>query len=109
VLDTWLSPLKKVRRENIAELEAIQDLEDRMARLAELKVRSGVETLLSNCVIDEVIRESGLEVYGVIYNIACGKIKDLNVGTQEGCCCGGRGRESGDCNGAAWLSCVPEG
>lgn len=83
VLDTWLTPLKRTRRENAAELAAITDDAARAVRLAELNVASGVETLLANIVVDEAIRERGLEVHGVLYDIGCGKVRDLGVGNSK--------------------------
>lgn len=83
VLDTWLTPLKRTRRENKTELEAISDNGARAARLAELNVANGVETLLANYVVDEAIKERGLQVHGVLYDIACGKIRDLGVGNSK--------------------------
>lgn len=82
VLDTWLTPLKQLRREHAAELEAIKDPGQRAIHLAEINVRNGVETLLSNYVVEEAVRERGLQVHGVIYNIASGRLKDLGVGSS---------------------------
>jgi len=81
VLDTWLTPLKSIRRQNQTELSDIKDDGDRAKRLAELNVEMGVGTLLSNYVVEEAIRERGLQVHGVLYDIGCGKIRDLGVGT----------------------------
>jgi carbonic anhydrase len=83
VLDTWLTPLKVVRKDNKVELEGITDAGKRAVRLAELNVIKGVETLMSNYVVDEAIRERGLEVHGVLYDISCGKIRDLGVGISK--------------------------
>lgn len=82
VLDTWLTPLKQLRHKNAAELEAIQDSGKRAIRLAEINVVSGVETLLSNCVVEEAIKERGLQVHGAIYDIASGRLRDLGVGNS---------------------------
>jgi carbonic anhydrase len=80
VLDTWLTPLKSVRKHNEAELKSIADSAKRAVRLAELNVESGVHTLLSSFVVEEAVKERGLKVHGVLYDIACGKIRDLGVG-----------------------------
>ena len=80
VLDTWLTPLKAVRKANLAELDAIKDAGKRAVKLAELNVEKGVETLLSMFVVEEAIKERGLKVHGVVYDIACGKIRDLGCG-----------------------------
>jgi len=80
VLDTWLTPLKAVRKANLAELDAIEDSGLRGVRLAELNVERGVETLLSMFQVEEAIKERGLKVHGVVYDIGCGKLRDLGCG-----------------------------
>jgi carbonic anhydrase len=80
VLDTWITPLKQLRHKHAAELEEISDSGKKAIRLAELNVASGVETLLDNYVVEEAVRERGLQVHGVIYDIASGRLKDLGVG-----------------------------
>jgi carbonic anhydrase len=83
VLDTWLAPLKKLGRENKSELEGIADQGVRAARLAELNVAAGVETLLSNTVVEDAVKERGLLVHGVLFDIASGKLRDLRVGKSK--------------------------
>jgi carbonic anhydrase len=84
VLDTWLSPLKAVRRVHEEELMAIEDEAKRAVRLAELNVETGVQHLLSNFNVAEAVETRDLQVHGVVYDIASGKIYDLNVCTQAG-------------------------
>jgi carbonic anhydrase len=84
VLDTWLTPLKAVRRTHEAELKGIRDDSARAIRLAELNVEFGVNTLLSNYVVEEAVRDRGLKVHGILYDIACGKLRDLGFGTEFG-------------------------
>lgn len=83
VLDAWLTPLKAIRFKNKAELEAIKDTGARAIRLAELNVQTGVETLLANCVVEEAVRDRGLQVHGVVYDISCGKLRDLGCGNCD--------------------------
>lgn len=83
VLDTWLTPLKKLRRENKVALEAITDQSARASRLAELNVAAGVETLLSNIVVEDAVNERGLLVHGVLFDISIGKLRDLGVGNSK--------------------------
>jgi len=82
VLDAWLTPLKAVRAANQKELSAIKDDGARIKRLAELNVQKGVEILMANYVVREAIEKRGLDVHGVIFNIATGKIQDLGLGTD---------------------------
>ncbi|KAK0628995.1 carbonic anhydrase [Bombardia bombarda] len=82
VLDTWLTPLKAVRNAHKDELAAIKDDKARAVRIAELNVRAGVEVLMANFTIQDAIRERGLEVHGTLFDIGCGRVKDLGLGTK---------------------------
>jgi carbonic anhydrase len=84
VLDTWLTPLKAVRKIHQKEIDAVKEDGDKAKKLAELNVQMGVGTLMANYVVEEAVRERGLQVHGVIYDIGCGKIRDLGFGTGEG-------------------------
>lgn len=84
VLDTWLTPLRRLKREHKAELEAITDAGKRAQRLAELNVAFGCETLMSNVVVEEAIAERGLKLHGVLFDIPSGRLVDLNVGNVKG-------------------------
>lgn len=83
VLDTWLTPLKALRREHDLELKSIDDPAKRAVRLAELNVEMGVENLLANYVVDEHVRTRGVKIHGVLYDISSGKIRDLGVGNND--------------------------
>ncbi|KAK1759656.1 putative carbonic anhydrase [Echria macrotheca] len=82
VLDTWLTPLKAVRQANADELAAISDDKKRTARIAEMNVEAGVKVLMANFTIQDAIRERGLQVHGCLFDISCGKIRDLGFGTK---------------------------
>ncbi|TVY29886.1 Carbonic anhydrase [Lachnellula hyalina] len=84
VLDAWLTPLKAVRAANEEELKAIVDEKERAGRLAVLNVQRGVEVLMSTWVVEEAVRERGLKIHGVLYDIGIGKIRDLGFGNGEG-------------------------
>lgn len=81
VLDTWLLPLKTVRLAHLEELNAIEDLKARAARIAELNVEAGIKVLMCNPVVQEAIKERGMQVHGCIFDLASGKIRDLGIGT----------------------------
>jgi carbonic anhydrase len=80
VLDRWLAPLKQVRRANHDELSKIKDDGERAVKLAELNVKTGVDILMSDLVVEEAIKKRGLKVHGVLYDIGSGRIRDLGVG-----------------------------
>ncbi|KAH6617020.1 carbonic anhydrase [Chaetomium tenue] len=84
VLDTWLTPLRAVHRAHADELDAIKDEKARAVRVAELNVRAGVEVLMANGVVQDAVRERGLEVHGCLFDIGSGRVRDLGVGTTKG-------------------------
>jgi carbonic anhydrase len=92
VLDIWLTPLRAVRLANKEELDGIKDEKARAVRIAELNVEAGVRVLMANGVVQDAVRERGLQVHGCLFDIACGKIKDLGFGTGKGGI-GGKGGE----------------
>lgn len=71
-----------MRAEHTEELEGIKDATERQTRMAELGVERGVQNLLSNYAVEDAIRDRGLTVHGVVFDVACGKIYDLGVGTE---------------------------
>ncbi|AEO64305.1 uncharacterized protein THITE_2110318 [Thermothielavioides terrestris NRRL 8126] len=81
VLDTWLAPLRALRQAHREELDAIRDDAARAVRLAELNVQAGVAVLMENVVVQEAVRERGLEVHGCLFDLATGRIRDLGFGT----------------------------
>lgn len=83
VLDTWLTPLKAVRHAHEEDLAAIGDDKERVVRIAELNVEAGVKVLMANFTVQEAIRDRGLQVHGCLFDIACGKIRDLGFGNTK--------------------------
>ncbi|CZR57076.1 probable carbonic anhydrase [Phialocephala subalpina] len=84
VIDAWITPLRALRKANEDELTNIKDGGQKAVRLAELNVEAGVKTLLSNFVVEEAVKERGLKVHGVVYDVACGKVRNLNCGNAGG-------------------------
>ncbi|KAI1880997.1 hypothetical protein JX265_001237 [Neoarthrinium moseri] len=83
VLDTWLTPLKAVRNAHADELAAIRDDKARAVRIAELNVEAGVKVLMANVVIQDHIKERGLQVHGTLFDIGSGRVRDLGHGTGK--------------------------
>ncbi len=83
VLDTWLMPLKAVRDSHAEELAAIRDDHARNARLAELNVEAGIKVLMANMVVQEAVKERGLEVHGCLFDLGSGRVRDLGFGTGK--------------------------
>jgi len=82
VIDAWITPLKALRKTHEAELKSLGDEKKMAVRLAELNVESGVNSLLSTYFIEEAINDRGLKVHGCVYDVACGKMRDLKIGNS---------------------------
>jgi len=81
-LNTWLVPLRELRRKNKAELEKLPTDGAKANRLAELNVQQSIEVLKQHPAVSKAIRERGLTVHGVIYDIAVGELKPLDDSQQ---------------------------
>lgn len=76
ILDPWLLPLRRLREQN---LHALQGSKDAALTLAELNVLEGVRTLKEKSVVLEAIEERGLEVHGLVYDVASGLLRELET------------------------------
>jgi carbonic anhydrase len=81
LIDTWLMPLRTLRRENLELLESL-DEKERGIKLVELNVRSGVKVLHENPVVIDAVAERNLQVHGLIYNVGTGELRELDI--EEG-------------------------
>lgn len=82
LIDTWLMPLRQLRRENLKLLESM-DEKSRGLKLVELNVRSGIDTLTDNPVVLDAVSERGLKVHGLIYDVGTGELNELDINESE--------------------------
>jgi len=82
LIDTWLIPLRVLRKDNIKMLESLPDKEAAL-KLVELNVKNGVKTLKENHTILDAIEDRGLKVHGLIYDIAKGELNELEIEEDE--------------------------
>ena len=68
---------------NEKELKGIKDEKARPVRLAELNVEAGTKVLMAHWVVQDAMRKKGLKVHGVLYDIGCGKLRDLECGNEN--------------------------
>ncbi|CRG84750.1 hypothetical protein PISL3812_01953 [Talaromyces islandicus] len=82
ILDTWLLPLRNLRQKNI---EALQSLDPQQAviKLSELNVLDGVQKLKQLGVVIDAIETRGLQVHGVVYDVATGLLRTLNAADES--------------------------
>ncbi|KAF1822299.1 carbonic anhydrase [Dissoconium aciculare CBS 342.82] len=85
ILDVWLQPLRLLREKYSDELAAMDEAE-RGTFLAKENVRAGVEHLKRIPTVINAIRERGLELHGVIYNLGTGKLEEVTCDEDEAFC-----------------------
>ncbi|KAF2197045.1 hypothetical protein GQ43DRAFT_475790 [Delitschia confertaspora ATCC 74209] len=74
VLNEWLGPLRELRRKSGAVLERVEEKEKGTV-LAELNVKRGVDALRAMDNVKKAEKERGLEVHGVMFDLASGCLK----------------------------------
>lgn len=83
LLDAWLAPLRSLRRQHLRALKGME-APDAARRLVELNVLRGVETLRENGAVIDGMRERGLKLYAMVYDIASGELQELGAEEGEG-------------------------
>ncbi|KAG8530941.1 uncharacterized protein KY384_004298 [Bacidia gigantensis] len=83
ILDAWLAPLKRLRAENVKqwEKEGIS-ADEQKSKLVQANVRASVKVVRENSVVVEAVKERGLQIHGVVYDVGSGHLEELD--TQEG-------------------------
>lgn len=76
-LNTWLAPLRELRRKHAAELEKLGSQDARANRLAELNVHQTMDAVKRNPTVMKAMKERGLTVHGLIYDIPTGQLRTL--------------------------------
>ncbi|KAL4937133.1 hypothetical protein BDV06DRAFT_203583 [Aspergillus oleicola] len=78
-LTPWLSPLRQLARENRALLKTL-DPESAALKLVEINVLSGVKNVKGKRVVREAMRDRGVRVHGLIYDVGCGILREVDYG-----------------------------
>ncbi|CAD6575778.1 MAG: hypothetical protein ASARMPRED_007463 [Alectoria sarmentosa] len=84
LIDAWLTPLRKLRAENKPawDKEGLSDKE-RTVKLVEANVRQGVQTLKENAEVIDGMRERGVVVHGLVYDVGSGELRELEIEEEE--------------------------
>ncbi|KAK4623777.1 Carbonic anhydrase [Fulvia fulva] len=82
VLDVWLQPLRMLREKYADEIEGM-DTEKRKKFLAEKNVLAGAENLKRIPTVIDAVRERGLEIHGVIYDVAAGLFEEIECSEDD--------------------------
>jgi len=56
---------------------------ERAEKLVEANVRQGVQTVRENAEVIEGVRERGVVVHGLVYDVGTGELKELEVGEED--------------------------
>lgn len=78
-VDNWLRNIKDVYHTNAAELDAIENEEERRNRLTELNVIEQVRNLAKTPIVQQAWQNRELHLHGWVYGMQDGIIKDLAV------------------------------
>jgi len=82
ILDIWLQPIRALREKYADELEAM-DPSERGTFLAKKNVQAGVETLKRIPVVIDAMRERGVQVHGLLYNLGSGLLEEVETPEEE--------------------------
>ncbi|RAL00832.1 carbonic anhydrase [Aspergillus ibericus CBS 121593] len=82
ILDPWLLPLRQIRSLHLKELQGMSATEASL-RVVELNVQEGIKLLKQKDVVLEAIEKRGLQVHGLIYDVACGVLRELDSNEPE--------------------------
>jgi carbonic anhydrase len=84
LIDNWLRHIRDVHLWNRAELNAIEDVEKRTDRLAELNVEAQVANVCHTTIVQDAWRRGHpLTVHGWIYSVGDGLIRDLGLNVES--------------------------
>jgi len=84
LIDNWLVNIRDVVRLHETELLRISDEKQRLRRLVELNVTEQIHNLAKTNIIQNAMRgDKPPRLHGLVYDIADGVLKDLNVNGDE--------------------------
>lgn len=82
VLDLWLQPMRALREKHADELAKLEGTE-KSTYMAKLNVQAGVENLRRMATVIDAMGDRGLQVHGVIYDLATGLLEEVDCGEDE--------------------------
>jgi carbonic anhydrase len=79
ILNPWLRNIRDVYRLHKHELGAIKDESKKYNRLVELNVQEQCVNVLKTSVVQKAVRNRGMKIHGWVFDVATGKLIDLNI------------------------------
>ncbi|KAK1066711.1 hypothetical protein LTR74_006921 [Friedmanniomyces endolithicus] len=81
-LDIWLQPLRALREKHDAELKGME-VDGQKAFMSAANVRQGVEVMKRIPTVIDAMKERGLQVHGLVYDLASGKLEDVDCDEKD--------------------------
>ncbi|KAF1350718.1 carbonic anhydrase [Delphinella strobiligena] len=82
LLDIWLQPMRQLRMEHSDELEKMDDKQKGL-RLTQYNILRSLEVLRMNPTVIDAMNERNLELHGVIYDVASGKLEVVETSEDD--------------------------
>lgn len=82
IIDNFIQPLKQLREEHAEELAKLEG-QEKSTYLAKLNIKAGVEKLRRLDPVLEAVRDRGLQVHGVLYDLSTGLLEDLQCNEDK--------------------------
>ncbi len=80
IIDNWLRHIKDVYRLHKAEIDAIQDIDQKSRRMVEINVQEQVFDLSKTSIIQNAwAQNQTVYIHGIVYDVSNGILKDLNL------------------------------
>ncbi|KAK5130737.1 hypothetical protein LTR08_001724 [Meristemomyces frigidus] len=79
VIDVWLQPMRMLRERHAAELAKLEGAAKTTA-MSKINVQAGVEVLRRIPTVLHAIRDRGLKVHGLIYDLDTGLLEEVDCG-----------------------------
>ncbi|MCB0413564.1 MAG: carbonic anhydrase [Bdellovibrionales bacterium] len=83
ILNPWLRNIRDVYRLHKNELDKISDDQKKYERLVELNVQEQAINIIKTAAVQKAYRKKGLRVYGWIFDMYTGLLKDLNIDFEK--------------------------
>lgn len=85
ILDVWLQPMRALREKHHEELSKMEKTQQ-MDRLARWNVQASVDVVKRIPTVIEAVKERGLEIHGLLYDLAKGELEEVDVTEDEKTC-----------------------
>ena len=83
VIDTWLAPLRSTRMKMAKQLENCETEQQKSDLMVGENVKASVRAVRENPYVIDAIRERGLEVHGLVFDLESGRLREVEVEEPE--------------------------